>query len=263
MDNKRAVSRLKEQLERISEIKKTPSFSPEFKKWKRDTEVAIQKIFGENGRHLKDFRGIGYSLGVFSTGTPEEEFEQAFREGLDEAASIIQSFLDEIKDYGLDRKHDVTEPSTLASIKKICDRFHLIVRQLRSRHEGRQTISVEDEYDVQDLFHALLKLEFDDVRPEEWTPSCAGSASRMDFLLKKEQIVVEVKKTRKGLGVKEIGEQLLTDISRYQAHPECRTLVCFVYDPEARISNPRGIENDLSRQHDSVFVKVFVTPKGL
>ena len=111
--------------------------------------------------------------------------------------------------------------------------------------------------------HALLKLEFDDVRPEGWTPSYAGSASRMDFLLKKERIVLEIKKTRKGLAAKEIGDQLLVDISRYQKHPECQTLVCFVYDPEGRISNPQGIENDLTRQQDDFSVKVFITPKGL
>nr|WP_250162867.1 hypothetical protein [Psychrobacter sp. WY6] len=38
---------------------------------------------------------------------------------------------------------------------------------------------------------------FDDVRPEEYTPSYAGAASRTDFLLKKEQIIIELKKSRK------------------------------------------------------------------
>jgi REase_DpnII-MboI len=52
---------------------------------------------------------------------------------------------------------------------------------------------MKDEYDVQDSLHALLKLHFDDVRREEWTPSYAGSQSRMDFLLKREKIVVETK----------------------------------------------------------------------
>jgi REase_DpnII-MboI len=64
------------------------------------------------------------------------------------------------------------------------------------------------EYDVQDLLHALLHLYCDDIRTEEWTPSYAGASSRMDFLLKKEKIVVEVKKTRQGLDAREVGEQL-------------------------------------------------------
>lgn len=61
-------------------------------------------------------------------------------------------------------------------------------------------------------------MEFDDVRPEEYTPSYAGSNSRMDFLLKKEQIVIEVKKASKHLKDKEIGKQLNDDIAKYKSH---------------------------------------------
>jgi hypothetical protein len=161
-----------------------------------------------------------------------------------------------------DRPGDVTRSYVLI-VERICDRFHLVARQLRSRHDNRETLDVEDEYDVQDLLHALLTLEFDDIRPEEWTPSYAGSGSRVDFLLKQEQIVIEAKKTRKGLGAKEIGEQLIVDIQRYQSHPDCRTLICFVYDPDGRIANPRGIENDLNREHNGLGVEVIIAPKGL
>ncbi len=84
----------------------------------------------------------------------------------------------------------------------------------------------------------------------------------MDFLLKKESIVVEAKKTRKGLGAKELGDQLITDIERYKQHPDCKTLFCFVYDPDGRVSNPRGIEGDLSRKEGKLTVKVFIVPRG-
>lgn len=132
------------------------------------------------------------------------------------------------------------------NIVKICNSFHLVARQLRKRHSNRATLEIEDEYDVQDLFHALLRLFFEDIRAEEWTPSYAGSSSRVDFLLQQEKIVVELKKTRNGLGEKEVGNQLLIDIARYQSHPDCKNLICFVYDPEGRIGNPKGLENDLN-----------------
>ncbi|MGR0481594.1 MAG: PD-(D/E)XK nuclease domain-containing protein [Candidatus Electronema sp. V4] len=147
-------------------------------------------------------------------------------------------------------------------MRLICLRFHAVASQLRSRHKNRNTLEIEDEYDVQDLLHALLRLYFDDVRAEEWTPSYAGGCSRVDFLLKAEQVVIEVKKTRKGLAAKDIGDQLLIDIQRYQAHPDCKTLVCFVYDPEGRIANPRGIEADLNKQHGSVLVEVIIAPRS-
>jgi len=148
----------------------------------------------------------------------------------------------------------------IAVIANMCERFHLVARQLRSRHESRPTLDVQDEYDVQDLFHSLLHLHFSDVRAEEWTPSYAGKSSRMDFLLKQERIVVEIKKTRQSLDAKELGSQLIEDIARYQTHPGCDALVCFVYDPDGRICNPRGIENDLRREEGELFVEVWIRP---
>ena len=146
-------------------------------------------------------------------------------------------------------------------IERLINKFHTVARQLRQRHDGRPTLDVTDEYDVQDIFHVLLKMYFDDIRPEEWTPSYAGGSSRMDFLLKAERIVVEVKKTRVKLGAKEAGEQLATDILRYRSHPDCKTLICFVYDPEERITNSRGLEQDLSQPVGELKVRVYVTQR--
>jgi hypothetical protein len=144
----------------------------------------------------------------------------------------------------------------------ICSKFHLVAKQIRQRHENRGTLDVQDEYDVQDLLHSLLKIYFDDIRPEECSPSYAGKSSRMDFLIKDYGLVIEVKKTRQGLGAKEIGTQLIDDIARYGKHPDCKILICFVYDPEGQIANPRGIEKDLNRIERSLMVKVYIVPRG-
>ena len=133
-------------------------------------------------------------------------------------------------------------------------------RQLRARHEARETISVKDEYDVQDLLHGLLKIDFEDVRPEEWTPSYAGKSSRMDFLLKSENIVIETKMTRKGLADREIGDQLIIDVARYKEHPGCKTLVCFVYDPDGYIRNAPGLKADLGTREKALKVVVVIVP---
>lgn len=146
-------------------------------------------------------------------------------------------------------------------ISNIVNNFHSVVKQLRFRHDNRATLDVSDEYDVQDLLHALLYINFDDIRDEEWTPSYAGKSSRQDFLLKNENIVIETKMTRKGLDAKKLGEELIIDIARYKVHPNCKTLICFVYDPEERIRNPRGIENDLTSHQDDLDVLVYIRPK--
>lgn len=150
----------------------------------------------------------------------------------------------------------------LEAIDQIVLRFHAVVTQLRSRHNDRPTLDVNDEYDVQDLMHALLRLHFDDVRPEEWVPSYAGSASRTDFLLPEVDTVIEIKKTRPGLNARAVGEQLIVDIAKYKKHPQCRRLVCFVYDPEGRIANPVGIENDLNSAQHGIEVRVSILPKS-
>jgi hypothetical protein len=144
----------------------------------------------------------------------------------------------------------------------LCVRFHLFARQLLSRHNNRGSVEIKDEYDVQDLMHALLTLHFDDIRPEEWAPSYAGSSSRTDFLLKQEKIVIEIKMTRKNLNQKEVADQLIIDKERYRTHQDCQTLVCFVYDPENRCQNPVALENDLSEEGDRFRVFVVVAPKG-
>jgi len=137
-------------------------------------------------------------------------------------------------------------------------RFHRIVRQLKHRHGDRSGFDVQDEYDVQDLLHAILRGLFDDVRSEEYTPSYAGGSSRMDFLLKSQQIAIEVKFANRALRDKQVGEQLLIDIGRYQFHQDCLRLICFVYDPFGHLRNPAGLEADLSKTIGKLEVKVIV-----
>ena len=146
-------------------------------------------------------------------------------------------------------------------LEEIFEHFHRFSIQLSKRHANRSTVTIKDEYDVQDLLHAVLRLHFDDVRPEEWVPSYAGGNKRMDFLLKESKIAIEVKMTRDGLKDKEIGEQLLIDIANYKQHPDVDSLYCFVYDKDNLVYNPVGLETDLEKESSEDFqVKVFVRP---
>lgn len=160
-------------------------------------------------------------------------------------------------------KKEIQRPleQAIITLERILTRFHIIARLLKKRHDNRVTIVIKDEYDVQDLLHALLRTAFDDVRPEEYAPSYAGSASRVDFLLKVEQIVVEAKMASKTLRDKQVGEQLIIDIKRYQTHPDCKYLMCLVYDPDNWINNASALESDLTGKHDKITVKVFVVPQ--
>jgi len=139
--------------------------------------------------------------------------------------------------------------------------FHLVVRKLSQRHDNRPPLEIRDEYDVQDLFYALLTPFFEDIRPEEVAPSHAGGHGRIDFLIKAEQIVIEIKKTRPSLKVRELRDQLIVDKDIYRTHPHCRTFIAFIYDPDGYIDNSIGFERDLSNAPGDIRVKVIVAPR--
>jgi hypothetical protein len=161
----------------------------------------------------------------------------------------------------IQKKNSSINDCTDQILTNIFENFHSFGNQLKNRRANRSTINIVDEYDVQDLLHSILKLHFRDVREEEYTPSYAGSSARLDFLLKNENIIIEVKKTRTGLADKHIGEQLILDVAYYRNHPNCKALICFVYDPENKIKNPRGLEADLKKQSDNeMSVNVFIRP---
>jgi hypothetical protein len=90
------------------------------------------------------------------------------------------------------------------AVLAICDRFQQVASQFVQRRENR----------AQDLLRAVLRIHFDDIRTEEWTPYHGGRSSRMDVLLKDHAIVVEAKTTRKGLAAKKLSDQLTIDVAK-------------------------------------------------
>ena len=217
--------------------------------WETRCLNLIEKAFGSNSDYYKNLKD--------SFQIDNYEIQKANGLALLESAKTdYQTLQSCIKSFEVEKN---TDP--LIFLTRLFSRFHLVARQLRERYDERQTLDINDEYDVQDLTYALLRINFDNIRKEEWTPSYACGSSRMDFLLKNEGIVIETKKTRKGLSPNELANQLIVDIERYQKHPDCKILLCFVYDPEGRIANPEGLE-ELGKPHGNIDVTVLVTPKG-
>jgi len=220
-----------------------PTLDPgAFTEWRTQALACLVSMLGDGHVYVEDFK---------------RQIKRPYQGTVDAGIGILKAIKEDIAAGNLD---NAPEQSPLLLLEQICSRFHLVARQLRSRHDGRATLDLQDEYDVQDLMHALLFLHFVDIRPEEYTPSYAGKASRMDFLLKQESIVIELKMTRAGLGPKELSTQLIEDIERYKTHPDCRALMCFVYDPTGLIPNPRGIETDLHRDDGQFPVRVLIRP---
>lgn len=162
-----------------------------------------------------------------------------------------------------------THHSSLSKPTKVEELLEVMVRGLRRamhplthRRKGTQPLSFGSEYDVQDLLHALLRPWINDIRPEEFTPSYAGSSTRMDFLLPAYRIVIETKIVRDRAHAKRVGDELIVDIEHYRRHPQCSSLWCVVYDPDHLITNAEGLKKDLqgirSTPDGVVDVRVFV-----
>lgn len=184
-----------------------------------------------------------------------------FIDQLNQGAAHLRGHLSSIR--RLESVSKESEKVPLLAIRKILSRFHLVANQLKRRRKNKTPYLIKDEYDVQSLLHALLRLDFDDVRKEEWTPSYAGGASRIDLVLKNEGILVEVKKTSASLNEEQIGKQLIVDIAKYKEYKGVNALVCFIYDPEQLIENPKGLENDLQKlPTEKLNVEVFVCPRS-
>lgn len=158
------------------------------------------------------------------------------------------------------KKKEASEFNENVLLENIFKKIHQIVKQLRRRHNDRNTLDVKDEYDLQDLLHALLQIHFEDIRPEEYTPSYGGNTSKMDFLLPDEKLVIETKMTRNSLKNKRITQELIEDKEYYKKSKDVETLYCLIYDPEGYISNPRGLEKDIGEEHQDFTCKVYVVP---
>ena len=143
-------------------------------------------------------------------------------------------------------------------LNRIFEKFHGSCQQLSKRHNNRNTLIIEDEYDVQDYLHSLLTIFFEDIRDEDPVPKTAGASSRGDFFLAKEGIMIETKISSDKNKDKEIGEQIILDIKKYPGNKNVKKIYFFVYNPLYKLKNPVGLEEDLSKDKNiEVIVKVF------
>jgi len=221
---------------------------------RKQAEMVIRRVCGDQSPYLPKLALIHYYTPFSTEYNPER-----WQSGTAQLLNLLTTVVKEIETFDTDGSPNASA-GPIDYVRRICERFHIVSRQLLERHDGRPTLEIENEYDVQDLMHALLRLFFDDIRPEEWTPSYVGGSSRMDFLIKEENLVLETKKSRKSMTAKVLGDELIIDIQRYKQHPNCKTLICFVYDPDGWIANPVGIEKDLSRRDENLNILVLIVP---
>ena len=95
----KAIERLQAALDVIPQLKCIQRNSPEFEKWQRNTRIAISKTFATNSDHVIEFNNISYIPGGGILGMTGSYYQATYVRGLDSAASLLESMIDEIREY--------------------------------------------------------------------------------------------------------------------------------------------------------------------
>jgi hypothetical protein len=210
---------------------------------------------------LLEAAGLHETLGSVRVLSEEAKKDYAKTEFYEELFLVWTGKLDRyIEPFLPDEKRDEADERAMARLDQICSGFSTAARVLSSRRHKREPFIIKDEYDVQDLIEALLRIDFPDVRPEEPNPSVAGQSTRVDFFLKQERLIVEAKMAREGYKDAQIGDDLIKDLARYHVREDYDQLVCFVYDPEFLVKNPTGLATDVERQPSRLSTRVLFGP---
>lgn len=138
---------------------------------------------------------------------------------------------------------NATQPQApdTAMVEQICKRLPHAARvlALRSR-KGKVPFEIKDEYDVQDLLHAMLRAFLKYSVQEDPLPKVAGAkSSRIDVSIEELGILIEVKYVRGPDDQKRIFEEYSQDLVLYAEWAHLKTLIYLIYnsddlrDPEA------------------------------
>jgi len=260
---------LKKQITNSTEL---AASQDEFNSWDDyNTELLKQSFDRPNNDYHKEYTYTGFFFGTLGGSRPSlPEMIHDLKSDIEKKYGRLKQIRDKvdlIETKVIQQappavlKKDLTQEA-FEILTNLFSKFHRIAQTIKIRHGDRPTLIIQDEYDVQDLLRALLKEHFDDVRDEDYVPSYAGSNSRVDFVLKNEKIVIEVKMTNDKLKDKEVGGQLLIDIGRYKNHPDCKLLILFIYDKGDLVVNKPGLIRDLNgMSSNGLPIRTFINPE--
>jgi hypothetical protein len=85
------MQKLKIQIAAIEKLGHASSASPEFIMWRKETEALLKRIFGEDSVEVQDFNAIYYTPVFLTCRMGDEAFDEAYRNGLEEARVFLLS----------------------------------------------------------------------------------------------------------------------------------------------------------------------------
>lgn len=159
----------------------------------------------------------------------------------------------------------VTENIGTLIVKKIMNNFHLYCKSLYmdpihgncsdSIKNNLPKVEIKNEYDVQQLMYPLIRSVFPDARLEENEDS-GHHTIRKDIVIDSQDIVIELKCSRKSMNERSLSEEVASDIVHYSN----KYVFFYIYDKEKVIKNPisfkKTYENKKIEQKEIV-VEIF------
>lgn len=153
------------------------------------------------------------------------------KENMEAAKYRVISYIEEIL---YDNRKD-------GELLEILNNFYLFLENLTERKphknggiqkEQLDALKIKNEYDVQHLLYACIKLFYPMARTEVNEDTGYGTV-RTDIFLDSEH-VIEIKCTRKNMKLKKLTEEIEADMVHYSAE----NIYFFLYDKEKIIENP-------------------------
>ena len=63
-------------------------------------------------------------------------------------------------------------------------------------------------------------------------------------------------------GERQVADEMFADVARYSAHPTCKTLLFFVYDPDGLAANAAALQDVVLRSTTDLRIAVEVSPQS-
>ncbi len=101
MNQDEAIARLHRCLQALKELPCSSSLDAKYKKWSRDTKVALKHIFGPDSSQLAEFIEIYFMPRSFNRSNPSAAYARSFQNGRETAEALFVSMIEEVEEFGL------------------------------------------------------------------------------------------------------------------------------------------------------------------
>lgn len=205
------------------------------KSWRSGSPFTVEGVIVRGADAVRDIR-------ISHTDQPKEVYAQ--RHNAEMRASNVADMATDRRMLPLSQGSDFTfdllfsgvaqaapEPD-VAMVERLCRRLPQSARILGTRsRKDKRAFEVEDEYDVQDLLHAVLRAYFKYPVQEDPLPKVAGAkSSRADISIQDLGVLIEVKYARGPQDQRRIFEEHSQDLLLYAQWPHLKTLVLLIYN---------------------------------